>query len=94
MAFKFKEALPFGSNIDRLKAETSRIANQARYIALYVRDTRHRPGQADYDLIAAAEMLEHSARQAAETASELRRLLARVEMMRADLSNPRLIAAE
>jgi hypothetical protein len=91
---KIRNILSFGSNADRLKIETSRLANQVRAISRYIQDTKSRPGQADYDLLFAAEMLEHGARQAVESARELRSLHARIEQQRADLSNPRLIAAE
>lgn len=90
----FQKALPFGSNVERIKSEASKLANHARGIARYIEDTKYRPGQADYDLIAAAEMLEHGARQASETARDLRRLGERIRQERADLSNHRLTAAE
>jgi hypothetical protein len=90
----FRDFIAFGSYAERIKENAICLANQTGAIARYVADTKRGAGQAEYDLLFAAEMLEHGALRANETAQELRKLHARIEQKRADLSNPHLIAAE
>jgi hypothetical protein len=77
----------FGHRAAALKRSVRAFARDARCTEIYVSDTVNGPGDADYDLLHAAEDLEAAAR-------ELRQLHARVEQNRADRSIPALQAAE
>jgi len=77
----------FGNRACRIKAAVRELSSDAHLARIYVKDTAGGPGEADFDLLHTAHSLELAAR-------DLRHLHARVEQMRADLSNPELIAAE
>ena len=79
--------LSFGAAVTSIKRDADQLARDAHMARVYARDTGESIGQADYDLLYAAQCLELAAR-------DLRLTHAKVQQCRADLSNPVLVAAE
>lgn len=77
----------FGGRARAIKDTVRSFATDAHCASIYVEDTIKGAGEADGDLLLAAQYLEDAAR-------DLRTLRARIEQMRADRFNPVLIAAE
>jgi hypothetical protein len=79
--------MAFGAAVTRIKRDADKLARDAHMARVYAKDTAQSIGQADYDLLYAAQCLELAAR-------DLRLTHAKVQQLRADLNNPHLIAAE
>jgi len=79
--------LAFGAAVTSIKRDADKLARDAHMARVYAKDTAESIGQADYDLLYAAQCLELAAR-------DLRLTHAKVQQLRADQSNPVLIAAE
>ena len=79
--------LAFGAAVTSIKRDADQIARDAHMARVYAKDTAESIGQADYDLLYAAQSLELAAR-------DLRLTHAKVQQFRADQANTTLIAAE
>lgn len=79
--------IAFGVAVTSIKRDADKLSRDAHMARVYAKDTAGSIGQADYDLLHAAECLELAAH-------DLRLTHARVQQYRADQNNPRLIAAE
>ena len=79
--------LAFGTAVTSIKRDADKLARDAHMARVYAKDTTASIGQADYDLLYAAQCLELAAR-------DLRLTHAKVQQLRSDQANPVLIAAE
>ena len=79
--------ISFGVTVTSIKRDADKLARDAHMARVYAKDTATSIGQADYDLLYAAQCLELAAR-------DLRLTHAKVQQLRSDQNNPVLVAAE